>query len=350
MKKIFTILLLITAIFIIQSFAQTGTKIFRGTIGGASIQMKLTRAGNKLNGTYFYQKVKKDLRLEGTIDADGNFSLSEFAPNGTKTGEFSGKWENPATEDGASLTGNWINPKNKEETYFSAQEQFVEFSGAQKFETKFLSEENKSKMFSISAEYPVLSGGNSAIDAKFNKLMEAEVMETVNLFRKDMLAMTADDLKFMKESGMNYSLDMDYVIESANDNFVSIGLYYSTFEGGAHPNHFSVAVNFDLQTGTAVTLKDLFKPDADYLKTISDLCIKKLKEKDPESFDGEWLGEGAGPKAENFSTWNFKKKGILITFDPYQVASYAAGPQQVLITFAELKSILKKEFVSGGSK
>ncbi|MCD9187592.1 MAG: DUF3298 and DUF4163 domain-containing protein [Pyrinomonadaceae bacterium] len=350
MKRIFTILLLITAVFIIQVFAQNGAKVFRGELGGQSIQMTLNREGKKLNGTYFYQKIKKDLRLEGTIDEAGNFTLTEFAPNGAKTGEFTGKWDNPATEDGASLTGNWINPKNKEESYFTAQEQFVEFTGNQKIETKSFAEKNKARMFEITAEYPMLSGGNALIAAKFNKFVEAEVMKTVNSFRKDMMTMTAADLKFAKQNGMSNYLELDYVLESANDRVISIGFYYSTFEGGAHPNHFSSAVNFDLKTGTVVALKDLFRPNANYLKTISALCIEKLKEDDSEGFDDEWLKTGAGPKAENFSSWNIKKKGILITFDPYQVASYAAGPKEVLLTYDELKSILKKDSVIEGMK
>lgn len=350
MKRIFTILLLISAVFIIQIFAQNGAKVFRGELGGQSIQMTLKRDGKKLSGTYYYQKIKKDLRLEGAIDEAGNFTLDEFAPSGAKTGGFTGKWDNPATEDGASLTGNWINPKNKEETYFTAQEQFFEFTGNQKIETKSFAEKNKARMFEMTAEYPMLSGGNALIAAKFNKFIEAEVMKNVNSFRKSRMSATAEDLKFTKENGMTNYLEMGYVIESANDRLISIGLYYSTFEGGAHPNHFSSAVNFDLKAGTAVALKDLFKPNANYLKTISALCIKKLKESDPEAFDDEWLGTGAGPKAENFSSWNIKKKGILITFDPYQVASYAAGPQEVLLTYDELRSILKKDGIVEGMK
>lgn len=347
MKRILFTIGLIFTVFFIQTLAQNGAKIFRGNVGESSIQMTLERKGNKLSGTYFYQKVKKELRLEGTIDNEGNFKLTEFAPNGTKTGEFSGKWSNSETDIGISLTGNWINPKSKEETYFTAQEQYVEFTGSHKLENKTFAEKNKPRMYDITAEYPVLSGGNEAIDAKFNKLMLAEVMKSVNSFKKDMNGLTAQDFKYMKDAKMTYYLETDYTIELANDKIVSIGIFSSTFEGGAHPNHFSSAFNFDLSTGTALKLKDLFKPGANYLKTISELCIKKLKESDEEEFDDEWLATGAGPKEENFTSWNIKKNGISINFDPYQVSSYASGPHDVLITFDELKSILKKDGIIG---
>ncbi len=61
--------------------------------------------------------------------------------------------------------------------------------------------------------------------------------------------------------------------------------------------------------------------------------------------DDEWIATGAGPKAENFDSWNITKTGILINFDPYQVAAYAAGPQDVLIPYEEIKSILKQNWV-----
>jgi hypothetical protein len=32
-----------------------------------------------------------------------------------------------------------------------------------------------------------------------------------------------------------------------------------------------------------------------------------------------------------------------ITFDPYQVAAYAAGPQNVLVPFSALKEIIKPD-------
>ena len=38
-------------------------------------------------------------------------------------------------------------------------------------------------------------------------------------------------------------------------------------------------------------------------------------------------------KSENFKSWNITKKGLIFTFDPYQVASYAAGRFEVIIPF-----------------
>ena len=59
--------------------------------------------------------------------------------------------------------------------------------------------------------------------------------------------------------------------------------------------------------------------------------------------DDEWIGRGAGANADNFQNWNLTKKGLMFTFDQYQVAAYAAGPQTVIIPFDKLKNILRKD-------
>ena len=59
--------------------------------------------------------------------------------------------------------------------------------------------------------------------------------------------------------------------------------------------------------------------------------------------DDEWITKGAGADKDNFSNWNLTKKGLLITFEPYQVAAYAAGSQTVIIPYDKLKSVLKKD-------
>ncbi|HEX8097752.1 MAG TPA: RsiV family protein, partial [Pyrinomonadaceae bacterium] len=51
----------------------------------------------------------------------------------------------------------------------------------------------------------------------------------------------------------------------------------------------------------------------------------------------------AAPEAENYKVWNVTRKGVFVTFDPYQVGPYAAGPQYVLVPFSALKSIMRPD-------
>lgn len=345
MKKILILTSVLLAALVVQIAAQSQPKNFRGYVADKRVSMKLKRDGGKLYGSYFYQRIGKDLALDGTIDAQGKFVLTERDAKGAKTGEFSGVWK--TEEDGsASLEGDWLNPKTKDKWTFYATEEIIEFTGGARFVNKVSAETNKPKMFEIKTEYPELSGVDAATAANFNRLVKNLVTRETGEFRKNMMAQTAEDIKFAKERGVNNYLEINYIVEFADDRLISISFMNSTYEGGAHPNSHSQTINFDLQTGREIKLSDLFKPNSNYLKAISDYSIKALKKKTGEMSDDEWIATGAGAKAENFDSWNIKRTGILINFDPYQVAAYAAGPQDVFIPFEILKNILKPEWVS----
>src|SRR5688572_28899832 len=59
------------------------TKYFKGSIGDTlGLQMKLVREGEKLTGSYFYQKVGTRIDIRGAIDKGGNVVIDEFDSGG----------------------------------------------------------------------------------------------------------------------------------------------------------------------------------------------------------------------------------------------------------------------------
>jgi len=336
----------LTAILIIASVicvsAQSSAKVFRGYINGIQIQVSLVRDGDKLSGSYFYTRVGKELKLSGTIDAEGNFKLTEKDATGKTTGEFSGTWKDEKNSNGAYLEGEWHKPNSQETLGFSVSEQVIE-SATAKFTTKNFNEKNKIKRFDINIEYPELSGVNPAIAAKFNLLAKNQAMSGVAEFRKAMMSQTKEDLKYLPAEMNNY-MEVSYSIEWATNDIISIEFTNSEFTGGAHPNYALSSLNFDMKTGAEIKLANLFEPKTNYLKTISDFSIAELKSQMGEMTDEEWISNGAGAKAENYTTWNLTRKGLMITFDPYQVAAYAAGSQTVIIPYEKLNG-LKPNFM-----
>jgi hypothetical protein len=110
------------------------------------------------------------------------------------------------------------------------------------------------------------------------------------------------------------------------------------FAGAAHPSDESTVLNYDLSQGKQLALSDLFFANSNYLVLISNYCSNKLTDK--FGTDG-WFTEGAMPTLENYKNWNVRSDGILITFDVYQVAAGAAGPQEVLVPYDEVKSVIE---------
>jgi len=325
-------------------------KHFRGSIGNTlGLQMKLTREGDKLWGSYFYQKVGTKIELRGTIDANGYVTLEEFDPEGKQTGVFKGIWQTKNDDGLVSVAGNWTKPNGDKKTAFSLHQEPIEFSGGAEVASKSIKETNKKLKYEIDAEYPQVTGASDNRFDKFNQEAKNLAAGEAARFKKEMVEWSADqaDQGDQESSTLGSSLDIGYNISLATDDLIStqfnIGTY---FQRAAHPNSNSRVLNYDLKAGKLLKLGDLFKPGTRYLQTISSYSIKDLKKQSQSKGDlllDEEIERGAGADPKNYQSWVITKKGLGITFDSYQVAPHAAGPQYVLIPYSALKDIVKPD-------
>ncbi|HPZ08635.1 MAG TPA: DUF3298 domain-containing protein [Candidatus Eremiobacteraeota bacterium] len=210
--------------------------------------------------------------------------------------------------------------------------------------------DNKVISYSLKYSYPLLdSYKNKDIQDEFNKEITSLVEEQVNSFKKDM----AETEYFKSEFKSSFILESTII--NKVDDLISIKflteVYYA---GAAHPSHDIWTLNYDLKTGKTINLKDLFMENSDYLKVISDYSIKELSDKAGKDAkeqgyepDYDWIKEGAGPKEENFRSFNLTDEGLIINFNEYQVACYAEGPKEVIIPYSKLKDIIKPEGPGG---
>src|SRR5258707_2747610 len=334
--------------------APAGEKFFfRGTIADKlRIEVALVREAERLNGNYFYPKVGKNINLNGTIDKSGNVELKETDENRKDTGVFKGKWK-PATNSPDpnlnEIEGKWSKPDGSKETPFLVVQQPIEFTGPVRVNPKVIREANKEKHYTVEAEYPQIEG-----DARFNKFnSEARAMITKNVaaFRAGQAPDTnqpSETGNVLSDEARESTLDIGYEIRFATDDLISVEFSEGSYEAGAaHPNSTTTGLNYDVKNGKRLTLADLFTPNSKYLNVISAYCIKELRDRSKKNkdsmLDEEMLKSGASPKADNYQASAITKKGLWITFDPYQVAPYAAGPQYVLVPYSALKDIIKAD-------
>ena len=325
------------------------TKYFKGSIGSAlGLQMKLVREGEKLTGSYSYQKVGAPIDIRGTIDKGGNLALDEFDSGGNQTGTFKGVWNED--ESGLiAIAGNWTKPGSVKKTAFSLHEEPIEFSGGVEIVARQIKENNKKLKYEIDVQYPQLSGSGSPNYEKFNQTIRSLVTKKVAAFKAE-IAPSADDPPPTELESMGSNLSIAYTIALAKDDLISVLLDVGSYSAGAvHPNSYSEVVNFDLRNGKLLKLPDLFQPGSKHLQSIAAYCIADLKkqgkQKGEDSMleDDDWIQRGAGPDAENYGSWTIGKKGLGIVFDSYQVAAYAAGPQHVLVPYPALKDLIKAD-------
>jgi hypothetical protein len=197
-----------------------------------------------------------------------------------------------------------------------------------------LNESGSGPIYTIAAQIPQLQGANDPRVAQFNLMMNLLVQNEVNRFREDILA-NQPVTPFVAGS----SLDIKYELIAQRGEIWSIKFnVYFYMDGAAHPNSYSMTVNYDLEHGRDLRMFELFSPGADYLKVIADYCKAELSARDVGFTDPTFLS-GADALEENYQRWNLSNEGLLVTFDVYQVAPYAAGPQTVLIPYAELRAV-----------
>jgi uncharacterized protein YecT (DUF1311 family) len=141
-----------------------------------------------------------------------------------------------------------------------------------------------------------------------------------------------------------YSAQLRYTVARNDDRAVSILFSYSIYTGGAHPNFVQTAFNFLMPDGARVFLPDLIGTEG--VRRVSDFAIADLTQRlvDPNGMsDPAWIRIGAGPYADNFETFELLPDQIVLEFDPYAVAAYAAGPQQVRIPLTQVQDVLRPD-------
>ena len=201
-------------------------------------------------------------------------------------------------------------------------------------------EDSQSPLYKITSQTPSLTGSDDPRVNNFNAEMTALGNKAVADFKQNLLGM---NLPAVSEGS---SFNVQYKLLSPPGNVLSLKFEMDGYvSGAAHPYHLSQTVNYDLGKGKDIALIDLFLPNSDYLETIASYCSAQLKTRDIGFEDG--FTQGADPTPDNYRNWNITPDGLLITFDEYQVAAYAAGPQTVVVPYSELKGLIDPQGALG---
>src|SRR2546428_8991727 len=108
-------------------------KVYRGSIGGSHIQMRLSFQRNNISGTYSYDSIGEDLKLTGHLDDQGRLELSEFSANGKPTGKFACKRR---LDDPIDSECSWYRPDGTREAYVTLEEQHIGFTNGLQIDPK----------------------------------------------------------------------------------------------------------------------------------------------------------------------------------------------------------------------
>ncbi len=307
-----------------------------GPVGNQDMQITLERNDAIVQGQYFFKQERnatgfvQTQYLSGTITPDGNVMLQEPTAGGESATMLKGTLQR--NDNRFMLNGTWSSPQTNQPQPVQLAEVLAPQT-SYTISTKTMYETSQgTRLTTYRAAYPQLRNTGAAGNA-FNNLVESTVSKAISQFKDDtaQLSPTIDLPPAVNRS----TIEINYETTFANNSVISVLFHeYTYVAGAAHPNNTTFTVNYDLANNHEIALADLFAPNSDYLAWLSKYSLDKLQTRDYPLFE-----EGAAAKPENFSSWNLEAEGLRITFDPYQVAAYAAGPQVLFIPYSALQPI-----------
>lgn len=193
----------------------------------------------------------------------------------------------------------------------------------------------KTSLYEINVGY--VETGKPQVDAKIKTFVDGWIKDIKDAAEAD---------KDIMPGPYTLTIIPDYA--SFDENIQSVQFVAHFYTGGAHPNSGYKTFTFDTSTQKIITLSDIFTDLNEGLKAVSERSKTELK----ASLEDAYLEGGVDPEEANFQNFTLQtaKDGstsITFYFDPYQVAVYAAGPQQVTIPLVDIAGLLTQQFHPG---
>jgi len=191
----------------------------------------------------------------------------------------------------------------------------------------------------VNYTYPVFDGNSVAL--ALNEVFEKEALQ---VYLKDSinstLASHADDFmadyksikeRFEKAFGWQSSLNSEVI--RSDSNLLVIETIVEVYTGGAHGIYEVYYLNLAVESGMALRLGDVFTPGYDsHLNQL-------IKSKIGDEYDGS-LDNGTYYN----SNFGLLQNGVKFYYNAYEIAPYASGPTEILISYQDLDGILKNEY------
>ncbi|MBC7773863.1 MAG: DUF3298 and DUF4163 domain-containing protein [Phycisphaerae bacterium] len=226
-------------------------------------------------------------------------------------------------------------------------------AGSGQFSKRHCVDEAKDLCAAFKISYPVFSGGDAATAEALNKSVQNYVLSAVggngqssfaqalDSAGQQFIQMFTDDLKDIPEISMGYSTEITDTVSLLNSKVVTIQMDGYSFTGGAHPNPFGLLLSYDLTKGAKpLEITDLVS-DTNAVRPALEKAykiLKGLKETDP-------LGDVVYPEIKQIpmpANVGVAAEGIRFFYNAYEIAPYAVGAGDVLLTWEQLGSLADK--------
>lgn len=192
--------------------------------------------------------------------------------------------------------------------------------------------------------------GASEVSEKINRNLDNHVINLIsseaNPEISDLEELSEKFLADYREAAENFSEEPPweaYVNENVylrDESIVSIGITTEIFSGGAHGYKTLTFINFDPETGKILTAEEIFSPE--FLSFVETRFRQEqgIPESDNINSTGFWFEDETFNLPENIG---FTEEKVILVYNSYEIAPYAAGDIIMEIPMEEVRSFLKIE-------
>lgn len=187
----------------------------------------------------------------------------------------------------------------------------------------------------VNIEIPIIFGiKDKNVQKDINLKIYDEVMNFKEGIEKDNVEYLKDSKEY-KYPVKPFGIYVNYNIHFCSKDILSLTLDEYSYEGGAHGMTERKSYNISLKNGKELSYKDLFKNDDNWKKIISDKVKREMTANKDIYFEDS---------IKNFSTikdnqpFYIEKDNIVIYFEQYDIAPYAAGIREFRIPLKEFKN------------
>lgn len=198
--------------------------------------------------------------------------------------------------------------------------------------------------------YPQFSGLDTAVMRRLSKQMDAFVSmgnpeadgKTMREIGEGFIRDYQDFRNEIPDVSGGWSYTADITVEVLTDSLLSLTVKEEYFTGGAHGGYGTFFINIDPRTGADFTLSNLLRPGYEpTLSTLGEKSFRTVRElPDTASFMENYF-EFPDDKFVLNRNYGFTKQGIVFYYNSYEIAPYASGPTEVVVTYDDLREWVK---------
>lgn len=207
----------------------------------------------------------------------------------------------------------------------------------------------------LDLSYPVLSGGNAAITNAVNDSIMAFVYlaadadpawpmaQVFDSAAQKMYGMLEEDAAMRGADAipMSFTNELKSKVLWQTNKYLSLEMDTWSFSGGAHGMYGTLLETFDLATGKILDLTAIIK-DTTALRPLLEKAFVEAKKEDAPDLTLQDLLFPEFKQLPMPVIYCIVAEGVRFMYNPYEVAPYAVGQTDILLTWTQLGGLADK--------